>query len=220
MLKIARGEILRKWSGVTTHLGTFRGTIGCKKCALLAAMLPFHKCFFAHSANQGRANCSIEESFAENQTHQRAAKPVCSINTNTVKKCKFYIKWCIVFANNKFLFDFLVPKNLDSTLLKLCDLILPGVHFSGMHDGLVLRTSLQRIKNHSTMLCYIQKWVVHWSFKFWVFTCCHKLSVEWHWIKFFWIPIFLHFGKFNFYSSHVCATRLVNCTAITEYINI
>jgi len=29
--------------------------------------------------------CSMEESFAENQKHQRAAKPLCSVNTNTVK---------------------------------------------------------------------------------------------------------------------------------------
>ena len=31
----------------------------------------------------------------------------------------------------KFLFDFVVPKNLDSMLLKLCELILPTVNFQG-----------------------------------------------------------------------------------------
>ena len=36
----------------------------------------------------------------------------------------------------------------------------------------------------------------------------------------FWRPIFLHFGQFNFYSSHVCVTRLVNWTAITDYIKV
>jgi len=38
------------------------------------------------------------------------------------------------------------------------------------------------------MLCSTQKWVVHWSFKFWVLlsgTYCQKLTVEWHWLKFF-----------------------------------
>jgi len=40
------------------------------------------------------------------------------------------------------LFDFLILDNLDSTLLKLCKLIIPSVHFSGLHDGLNLRTSL------------------------------------------------------------------------------
>ena len=52
----------------------------------------------------------------------------------------------------KFLFDFLVPENLDSMLLQLCEVILPTVHFSGVHDGLILRTSLQR-KNFAA-ICY------------------------------------------------------------------
>jgi len=30
----------------------------------------------------------------------------------------------------------------------------------------------------------------------------------------------LHFGQFNFYSSHVCATGLVNWTAMTDYITL
>jgi len=34
----------------------------------------------------------MEESFAENKKHQRAAKPVCSVNTNTVNNASFYIK--------------------------------------------------------------------------------------------------------------------------------
>ena len=91
----------------------------------------------------------------------------------------------MVITNIRFWFDFVVPKYLDSTLLKLCELILPSVHFSGLHYGLILRTSLQRKTIHSNMLCYSQKWVVHWSFKFLVFTCCQKRSVEWYWIKLF-----------------------------------
>jgi len=31
----------------------------------------------------------MEESFAENQKHQRAAKPICSVNTNAVKNASF-----------------------------------------------------------------------------------------------------------------------------------
>jgi len=31
----------------------------------------------------------MQESFAENQKHQRAAKPVCSVYTNTVKNASF-----------------------------------------------------------------------------------------------------------------------------------
>jgi len=87
----------------------------------------------------------MEESFAENQKHQRAAKPVCCVNTNTVKNASFTLNDVrTVIVSMKFLFDFLVPENLDSMLLKLCKLILPSVHFSGLHDGLILRTSLQR----------------------------------------------------------------------------
>jgi len=56
----------------------------------------------------------------------------------------------------KFLFDFLVPENLDSMLLKLCEFILPSVNFSGLHIGLILRPSLQG-KIHINILCYTQK---------------------------------------------------------------
>jgi len=31
----------------------------------------------------------MEQSFVENQKRQRAAKPVCSVNTNTVKNASF-----------------------------------------------------------------------------------------------------------------------------------
>jgi len=31
----------------------------------------------------------MEGSFAENKIHQLAAKPVCSVNTNTVKNARF-----------------------------------------------------------------------------------------------------------------------------------
>jgi len=31
----------------------------------------------------------MEESFAKNRKHQRAAKPVCNVNTNTVKNASF-----------------------------------------------------------------------------------------------------------------------------------
>jgi len=56
MLKIVRDEILRKWSGGTVHLLTFRGSIGNKKCALLPSMILFHSCFFTLSINQGWSN--------------------------------------------------------------------------------------------------------------------------------------------------------------------
>ena len=50
--------------------------------------------FFTHAslhkieARDGQT-CSIEESFAENQKHRRAAKPLCSVNTISVKNTSF-----------------------------------------------------------------------------------------------------------------------------------
>jgi len=36
----------------------------------------------------------------------------------------------MIYSNGlKFLFDFLVPENLDSMLLKLCELLLPSAFF-------------------------------------------------------------------------------------------
>ena len=62
----------------------------------------------------------------------------------------------------KFLFDFVVPENLDSMLLKLCELILPSVRFSGLHDGLILRTSLQR-KKFTAICCALHRNELHSS---------------------------------------------------------
>jgi len=64
------------------------------------------------------------------------------------------MKWCTVVVSIKFLFDFLVPENLDSTLLKLLLKLLPSVHFSGLHDGLGLRTSLQRKKSQQYVVLH------------------------------------------------------------------
>jgi len=46
----------------------------------------------------------------------------------------------MMYSNFKFIFSFLVPENLDTMLLKLCELILPSVHFAGLRGGLILRT--------------------------------------------------------------------------------
>jgi len=62
-----------------------------------------------------------------------------------------------IIVSMKFLFDFLILDNLDSTLLKLCKLILSRVHILGLHAGWILRTSLHRKKIHSNMLRYTQK---------------------------------------------------------------
>jgi len=56
----------------------------------------------------------MERILAENQNQQRAAKPFCNINTNTVKNASFTLNDVIV--NIKFLFDFLVPENFNGTL--------------------------------------------------------------------------------------------------------
>jgi len=55
--------------------------------------------------------------------------------------------------------------------------MIPSVNLLGLHDVLILRTSLQRIKFHISTSFYMQKWVIHWSFKFLVL----KLSLELNW---------------------------------------
>jgi len=68
-------------------------------------------------------------------------------------------------------------------LLKLCKLILPSVHFSRLHDGLILRTSLQRKKSQQYVVLHTEMSYTP------VFlnsgyllsgTCRQKLSVEWN----------------------------------------
>jgi len=68
-----------------------------------------------------------------------------------------------------------------------------------------------------------QKWVVHWSFIFWVFTFWNllpEINCRVALSKVFLEPDFLHFGQFNFCSNQVCDKRLLNWTAVTDYINI
>ena len=123
----------------------------CRKCALLAAMLLFHSCFFAHNINQGLANLLNGSHLQKiKNTSESQNQLLCQYKNG--KECKFYITWCTVIVSMKFLFDFRVPENLDSMLLKPCELILPSVRFSGLHDGLILRTSLQRKK--FTAICF------------------------------------------------------------------
>jgi len=49
-------------------------SINCKKCALLAAMLLFHSCFFARSLNQGWANLFNVRAICRRQKTQASRK--------------------------------------------------------------------------------------------------------------------------------------------------
>jgi len=96
------------------------------------------------------------------------------------------------------------------------------VHFSGLHDGLILRTSLQRKKINSNMLCYTQKWFLHWYFKFGVFTFWNLSPKIKCWValaKVFLSQIFLNFGLSYFYNK-VCNKRLANWTAINDTLTL
>ena len=215
---------LRKWSAwwycAFAHL---QREHWLKKRILLAAMLLFHSCAFTHSINQGWANLFNRRVIFRNQKHQRAAKPVWSVNTKNGKERKFYINWCTVIVSFKCLYNFADPENLDSTLLKLCKWILPSIHFSRLHDGLILRTLSQRKK--ITAIC----WPTHGNglytgilnSGYLLFgTCRQKLSVQWQWLKFCLSKIFLHFGQFYFYRRQVCNKRLAIWTAITETLTL
>jgi len=63
------------------------------------------------------------------------------------------------------------------------------------------------------MLSYTQKLVIHWYFKFYVFTFWNlssNIKCRVALTKVFLTQIFLHFGQFCFYSRHVCNKRLAN----------
>jgi len=62
-----------------------------QKCALLAAMLLFHSCFFTHGIDQGWANLFNGRVICRKPKKQRAAKPVCSVNTNTEKNASYIL---------------------------------------------------------------------------------------------------------------------------------
>jgi len=101
---------------------------------------------------------------------------------------EIYLNWYTVIVSMKFLFDFLILDNLDSTLLKQWKLILPSVNFSGLHDGLSLRTSLHR-KKFTAICCAIHRnesntGILNSGYLL-SGTCRQKLSVQWHWPKFF-----------------------------------
>jgi len=76
MLQVLENKIsLQKCSGGTAHLRTFRGSFGCRKCTLLAALLLY------------------------TQYKPGVGKPVCSVNTNAVKNATFTLNqefpnWC------------------------------------------------------------------------------------------------------------------------------
>jgi len=62
-------------------------------------------------------------------------------------------------------------------LLNLCKLILPSVHFSGLHDDLILRTSLQKKKSQQYVVLYTKMTGILNSVYSFSGTCRYKLSV-------------------------------------------
>ena len=104
----------------------------------------------------------------------------------------------------KFLFDFLVLENLDSMLLKLCELISQVFVFQGC--TMVWFYELHyREKQFTAICCAIHRNELHTDILNSGYllsgTCCRKLSVC-------LTHIFLHFGQFYFYSIQVCDKRL------------
>ena len=100
----------------------------------------------------------------------------------------WYIHWCTVIVSIKFLLDFLVLDNLDRTLLKLCKLILPSVHFSGC--TMVWFYELHLRKKKSTAICCainaneLYTGILNSRYLL-SGTCRQKLIEERHWLKCF-----------------------------------
>jgi len=106
-----------------TFFSCFSSVLECCKCARwdFTAQLVWWCCAFVHLQTEhwlqkmrfivsnasshivqirGGQTCSMEEPFAENQKYQRAAKPVCNVNTNMVKNASFI--WCTVIVSIQF----------------------------------------------------------------------------------------------------------------------
>ena len=97
---------LRRWSGGTAHLRTFRGSIGCKTRVLLAAMLLFHWCFFSHIINQGWTNLFNRRVNCRKSKTPASRKTVCNVKTNMAKNASFtwndvqelsVLSFCLIF---------------------------------------------------------------------------------------------------------------------------
>jgi len=115
----------------------------------------------------------------------------------------------------KFLFDFRVPENLDRLLLTLCELNLPSVRFSGLHNGMILRTSLQR-KKFTAICCALHKNELHTSILNSGYllsgTCRQKLS--------FFYPDFLAFRSVLFLQQTSLSQTVSELGSHHRYINI
>ena len=91
-----------------------------------------------------------------------------------------------------------------------------------LQQYVVLKNSQQYVvlkKIHGNMLCYTQKLVIHWYFKFWVFTFWNlslKIKCRVALTKFFLTQIFLHVGQFFFYSRQVFNNRLHHCHTLSN----
>jgi len=70
----------------------------------------------------------MQQPFAENQKKTASRKNSLYVYTNTGRMQVLH-EWRAVIVTIKFLFDFVVPENLDITLLNVCELIHPRVHF-------------------------------------------------------------------------------------------
>jgi len=87
----ARYEIsLRKWSRGIAQLRTL-GALIAKKCALLAAMLIFHSCSFAHSINQGWANLFNARVICRKSKTPASRETSLQCLHKYGKECKFYM---------------------------------------------------------------------------------------------------------------------------------
>jgi len=173
----ARDEIsLHKWSGGTAHLRTLRGSIGCKKFVLLAATLLFHSCFFTQfKPGLGK--------LVQYKSHLQKTK-------NTSKPQNQFVV-SLMHSNCQYLVFvwFSSPRKSGNYAVKAVRINSPKSSFFRVARWYDFTNFITEKKNHSNMLCYTHKWFIHWYFNFWYLlsgTCRQQLSVEWHWLTFFW----------------------------------
>ena len=134
----------------------------CRKCALLAAMLFFHSCFFTHSINQGWANLFNGRVICRKSKTPASRKTSLLCQYKYGKECKFYIKWC-TYSNCQYevFVWFSSPRKPGQYVVKTVQINSPKCSFFRVARWFDFTNFITEKTIHSIMLCFTQKWVIH-----------------------------------------------------------
>jgi len=131
----------------------------------------------------GWANLFNRRVICRNQKHQRTSNPVCSVDTKMAKNVSVAFIDVQKFISLKFLFDLLVPENLDSTFVKALQINSPKCSFFKVARWFDFTNFITEQKITATC-CAIRRNGLYTGILNSGYllsgTCRQKLSVEWH----------------------------------------